>query len=157
MRELPRIQFACARLSISVSPPRHRAACGEQLRVIPSHTIKSSSAPIYYLGMANLASAVGSGRIQLIGRFSYAPENTTFIPDAIIANKELGPGPKLVYSRLLSYAAAHEAPTNNRLAADLAVSPRSVRNYISALKAAGLVEVRHHPGKPRSFKLASAL
>ena len=76
---------------------------------------------------------------------------------AIIANKELGPGPKLVYSMLLSYAAANEAATNNRLAADLAVSPRSVRNYIAALKDAGLVEVQHHPGKPRSFKLAAAL
>ena len=126
-------------------------------RVIPSLTITTSSTPVYYSGMANLASPVGSGRIQLIGRFSNTSENTTFIPDAIITNKELGPGPKLVYSRLLSYAATHEAATNNRLAADLAVSPRSVRNYIAALKATGLVEVRHHPGKPRSFKLASAL
>ena len=107
--------------------------------------------------MANLASPVGSGRIQLIGSFSNSPENTTFIPDAIIANKNFGPGPKLVYSRLLSYAATNEPATNNRLAADLAVSPRSIRNYIGALKAAGLVEVRHHPGKARSFKLAAAL
>jgi hypothetical protein len=77
--------------------------------------------------MANLAVPVGSGRIQLIGRFSNTSENTTFIPDAIIANKELGPGPKLVYSIVISYAAANEAATNNRLAADLAVSPRSVQ------------------------------
>jgi hypothetical protein len=64
--------------------------------------------------MANLASPVGAGRIQLIGRFSNTSDNTTFIPDAIIANKEIGPGPKLVYSRLLSYAAANEA-VNRRL------------------------------------------
>jgi predicted HTH transcriptional regulator len=107
--------------------------------------------------MANLAAPVGAGRIQLIGRFSNADENTTFIPDAIIANKDLSPGPKLVYSRLLSYAAANVAATNKRLASDLAVSPRSIRNYITALKAAGLVEAQHHPGKPRSFMLAAAL
>jgi predicted HTH transcriptional regulator len=107
--------------------------------------------------MANVAAPIQAGRIQLIGRFSSAPENTTFIPDAIIANKHLSPGPKLVYSMLLSYAAANEPATNNRLAADLAVSPRSIRNYISALKAAGLIKVWHHPGKPRSFNLVAAL
>jgi predicted HTH transcriptional regulator len=106
--------------------------------------------------MANVAAAVGSGRIQLIGRFSTSPENTTFIPTAIIGNKDIGPGPKLVYSKLLAYAATNEAATNNRLAADLGISPRSIRNYLSALKAARLVEVEHHPGKPRSFKLAAA-
>ena len=78
-------------------------------------------------GMANVASPIESGRIQLIGKFSTAAANTTFIPAAIIGNKDIGPGPKLVYSRLLTYAAANEAATNNRLAADLAVSPRSVR------------------------------
>jgi hypothetical protein len=108
-------------------------------------------------GMANVAAPIEAGRIQLIGRLSTAPENTTIIPDAIIANKRLGPGPKLVYSMLLSYAAANEPATNNRLAADLAVSPRSIRNYISALKAAGLIMVWHHPGKPRSFNLVAAL
>jgi hypothetical protein len=105
--------------------------------------------------MANVAAAVGSGRIQLIGRFSTSPEETTFIPTAIIGNKNIGPGPKLVYSQLLAYAATNEAATNNRLAADLAVSPRSIRNYLSALKVAGLVAVEHYPGKPRSFRLAA--
>ena len=106
--------------------------------------------------MAKIAAPIESGRIQLIGRFSNAPENTTLIPDAIIANN--GPGPKLVYSMLLSYAAANETATNKRLAADLAVSPRSIRNYMAALKAAGLVQVRQdQPGKPCSFKLAAAL
>ena len=106
--------------------------------------------------MANPASPVAAGRIQLVGRFSPSPANTSFIPIAVIANKEIGPGPKLVYSRLLAYAAMNEPATNKRLAADLAVSPRSVRNYIAALKEAGLVEVQLHPGKARSFKLATA-
>ena len=64
---------------------------------------------------------------------------------------------KLVYSKLLNYASTNDTATNNRLAADLAVSPRSVRNYIAALKSARLVEVRLHPGKPSSYKLTAAL
>ena len=105
--------------------------------------------------MATLATPVASGRIQVMGRLS-TPTNTSFIPAGIIANKKIGPGPKLVYSRLLAYAAMNEPATNNRLAADLVVSPRSIRNYLTALKAAGLVEVLLHPGKPRSFKLTAA-
>jgi len=106
------------------------------------------------MGMANVAASTPSGRIQIAGRYSMAAANTSFIPTAIIRSKEIGPGPKLVYSQLLAYAATNEPATNNRLAADLAVSPRSVRNYIAALKAAGLVQVRLHAGKPRSFTLA---
>jgi hypothetical protein len=106
--------------------------------------------------MANLAAPAASGRIQVMGRYSPPTATTSFIPAGIIANKKISPGPKLVYSRLLAYAAMNEPATNNRLAADLAVSPRSARNYIAALKAARLVEVLHHPGKPRSFKLAVA-
>jgi predicted ArsR family transcriptional regulator len=81
--------------------------------------------------------------------------DTTVIPTTIIASREVRPGPKLVYARLLACAATNVPATNNRLAADLAISPRSVRNYIAALKAAGLVEVQLHPGKPRSFRLVA--
>jgi len=106
--------------------------------------------------MANIAPGITSGHIQLIGTYSPARANTSFIPVAIIGNKRIGPGPKLVYSKLLTYALRNEGATNNRLAADLAVSPRSVRNYITALKLAGLIKVRSHPGKPNSYALTSA-
>src|SRR5262249_31423836 len=107
--------------------------------------------------MANFATPVQSGRIQLLSPYLTALANTSFIPGAVIANKDMRPGPKLVYSRLLAYAATNEVATNNRLATDLAVSPRTIRNYLAALKAAGLVKVRHHPDKPRSFVLGAAL
>src|SRR5215510_6876659 len=105
--------------------------------------------------MANPTSPVAAGRIQLVGGFSPSPTSTSFIPTSVIANKAIGPGPKLVFSRLLAYAAMNQPATNKRLAADLAVSPRRVRNYITALKDAGLVEVQLHPGKARSFRLAT--
>src|SRR5690348_16348276 len=104
--------------------------------------------------MANVASSAVAGHIYVIGQFPLSPANSSLIPTAIIGKKDIGPGPKLVYSQLLAYAAARAPATNNRLAADLAVSPRSIRNYISSLKDAGLVNVQLHPGKPRSFTLA---
>ena len=106
--------------------------------------------------MANIAAALPSGHIQLIGTYSTARANTSFVPAAIIGNKRIGPGPKLVYSKLLTYAVTKETATTNRLAGDLAVSPRSIRNYIAALKSARLIKVHLHPGKPNSFTLAPA-
>ena len=106
--------------------------------------------------MANLASPTIAGKVLVTGRKAVTAPNVSLIPNGLIINKDIGPGPKLVYSRLLTYAATNESATNNRIAADLAISPRSVRNYIAALKEAGLIEVRLHPGKPRSFRLAVA-
>jgi hypothetical protein len=106
--------------------------------------------------MANVAVASVPSAIGALSRYSALAPDASVIPTSIIGNREIGPGPKLVYSRLLTYAATNEPATNKRLAADLAVSPRSIRNYIAALKAAGLVEVHLHPGKPRSFQLALA-
>jgi hypothetical protein len=105
--------------------------------------------------MAKFAPDLASGHIQLIGTYSTARINTSFVPSTIIQHKRIGPGPKLVYSKLLTYALNKEMATNNRLAAELAISPRSVRNYVAALKAAGLIKVRSHPGKPNSYALAS--
>jgi len=106
--------------------------------------------------MANIAPVATSGRIQLVGTYHPARGNASFVPSAIIANGRIGPGPKLVYSALLTYALRKETATNNRLAALLAVSPRSIRNYIAALKSARLIKVHLHPGKPNSYTLAPA-
>lgn len=106
--------------------------------------------------MANLAAQVASGSIEYAGS-ERTLENAAIIPLSIIQSASIGPGAKLVYSKLLEYAQGREAATNNRLAADLAVSPRSIRNYVSALRAVGLVQVRRHPGKPNSYRLTSRL
>lgn len=103
--------------------------------------------------MANIATDITSGRIQFLGAHGVARANTSFVPTAIIASKRIGPGPKLVYTKLLTYALKNDTATNNRLAANLGVSPRSVRNYITALKVAGLIKVRSHPGKVNSYAL----
>ena len=105
--------------------------------------------------MANIAVVVPAGRMR-VSKLEREGQQTSRIPLAIIASKKIGPGAKLVYSTLLSYASSKETATNNRLAADLAVSPRSIRNYIAALKSAGLVKVRLHAGKASSYQLTVA-
>jgi hypothetical protein len=105
--------------------------------------------------MANIATGIASARIELTGS-RRAPAGASLIPTAIIQHPIIGPGAKLVYSKLIEYARGREVATNKRLAADLAVSPRSVRNYITALRAAGLVQVHRHPGKPNSYRLTPA-
>jgi hypothetical protein len=105
--------------------------------------------------MANIAAGIVSARIEFAGPRP-APADASLIPAAIIQNPTISPGAKLVYSKLIEYVRGREVATNNRLAADLVVSPRSVRNYIAALSAAGLVQVRRHPGKPNSYRLTPA-
>jgi DNA-binding transcriptional ArsR family regulator len=105
--------------------------------------------------MANVAAGIVSARIEL-AHPPRALADASLIPAAIIQNPTIRPGAKLTYSKLIEYARGREVATNNRLAADLVVSPRSVRNYIAALRAAGLVEVRRHSGKPNSYRLTSA-
>jgi hypothetical protein len=105
--------------------------------------------------MANVA-WLASSRVDAPERRA-ATANASLIPNPVIENRKIGPGAKLVYSKLLDYAWTSETATNNRLASDLAVSPRSVRNYVGELKAAGLVQVRLQPGKPISYTLTASL
>lgn len=100
--------------------------------------------------MANFAGVGTSGRIQFLGTF-IPHQNASLVPATVVASSRIGPGPKLVYSKLLTYAVTKQTATNKRLAVDLAVSPRSIGNYIAALKRAGLITVRFHPGKPNSY------
>jgi hypothetical protein len=107
-------------------------------------------------GMANVAWPPATSRPQLT-RPRGRTDSASLIPTAIIVSKKIGPGAKLVYSKLLDYASTGKTATNNGLASDLAVSPRSVRNYVAELKTAGLVRVRQQPGKPNAYQLTAAL
>jgi hypothetical protein len=105
--------------------------------------------------MANIAPAAIAREIRIIGAYPIERANASLVPTTIIGSREIGPGAKLVYSKLLSYARNSQMATTQRIAADLAVSPRSVRNYIAALKIAGLIRVHLQPGKPSSYTLIS--
>jgi hypothetical protein len=107
-------------------------------------------------GMANIASAQVSGEIRIVGTHPIERTNASLVPTTIIRNPKIGPGAKLVYSKLLSYARNNEIATTKRIAGDIAASPRSVRNYIAALKSAGLIRIHLQPGKPSSYTLITA-
>jgi hypothetical protein len=106
--------------------------------------------------MANIAPATAAGEIRVVGTYPTERTNASWVPTTVIRSRKIGPGAKLVYSKLLSYALNAETATTRRIAGDLAVSPRSVRNYIAALKAAGLIRVHLQPGKPSSYTLITA-
>ncbi len=68
----------------------------------------------------------------------------TQIPNGILRRADLQPGAKLTYMVLLSYAwqKDHAYPGQDRLAADMGVSERSVITYLKQLQERGLVTVR---------------
>ena len=104
--------------------------------------------------MMRMANVAAPGQIQIVG--SAIPRSrATLIPRPIIAHPEISPGAKLVYSKLLEYGRGTDNPTHNRIAAELGVSPRSVRNYINDLKDVGLIEVRAHAGKTNSYRVSA--
>lgn len=68
----------------------------------------------------------------------------TQIPNLVLRRSDLQPGAKLTYMVLLSYAwqQDHAYPGQDRLAADMGVSERSVITYLKQLQDSGLVTVR---------------
>ena len=68
----------------------------------------------------------------------------TQIPNLVLRRSDLQPGAKLTYMVLLSYAwqQDHAYPGQDRLAADMGVSERSVITYLKQLQETGLVTIR---------------
>ena len=92
----------------------------------------------------------------------------TQIPNLVLRRADLSPGAKLTYMVLLSYAwqEDHAYPGQDRLAADMGVSERSVITYLKQLQESGLITIRRrglgmtniyvlHRLIPRSEKSAS--
>ena len=67
----------------------------------------------------------------------------TQIPNLVLRRSDLPPGAKLTYMALLSYAwdKDHAYPGQDRLAADMGVSERSVITYLKQLVDAGLITI----------------
>ena len=107
--------------------------------------------------MANTATvyAHAAGKIIIEGAAHLDRANSTLIPIAILHHQSLSPGAKLVYSKLLNYAWTSAAASNKRLATDLAMSTRGVRNYVAELRAAQFVDVQTRPGKPNFYTVST--
>ena len=65
-----------------------------------------------------------------------------FLPNWLLDRRELGPGAKLTYARLMQYAgdAGVAFPRIKTLAAEIGMSYGSVKQYLRELRDAGLIE-----------------
>ena len=95
--------------------------------------------------------------IAIKGPAQFDRAQSTVIPLAILHHKTISPGAKLVYSTLLNYARVGGAGNHKRLAADLALSPRAVRNHVDELRKARLLGVQTRPGKPNIYTVSTAI
>lgn len=78
----------------------------------------------------------------------------TGVPNFILESKEISVGAKLTYAMLLKYAREMNEcfPGQDRLAADMGVTDRSVRTWLKELEAASLVEIkRRGQGRPNLY------
>ena len=109
--------------------------------------------------MANAATlrTYPAGTIAINGPARLDRARSTVIPLAILHHKSISSGAKLVYSKLLNYAWAGAAGSNKRLATDLGMSPRAVRNHVVELRKARLLEVQTRPGKPNVYTVSTAI
>lgn len=78
-----------------------------------------------------------------------------WLPTTIIANTDLTPGAKFLYSVLLnqSWKAPVVCPTHGALARQIGGSTRATRNYIAELQQAKLISLQTRPGKPSVYSL----
>ena len=98
-----------------------------------------------------------AGAIRINGRAQFGQSNSTLIPLAILHHQVISPGAKLVYSKLLNYASAGAPASTKRLAADLGISPRGVRNHVAELRHARLLQVETNPGKANLYTVSTVL
>ena len=109
--------------------------------------------------MANAATlrTYPAGTIAINGPAQLDRAQSTLIPLAILHHKTISSGAKLVYSKLLNYAWVGGAGNHKRLAADLGLSPRAVRNHVDELRKARLLRVQTRPGKPNVYTVSTTI
>lgn len=99
-----------------------------------------------------------AGTIQIADEILRA--GFTQIPNVVLRRRDLSTGAKLTYVALLSYAWQEGScyPGQERLAADVGVTDRSVRNHLAELVRAGLLTVqRRGQGLTNVYTLESLL
>ena len=94
--------------------------------------------------------------IRLVGGDALTQRGFTQVPNAILKAKDVSPGAKLAYTMLLSYAWHNNLcyPGQERLAEDMGVTDRSVRNYLKELEKNKYLTVRQlGQGKTNTYDL----
>lgn len=105
--------------------------------------------------MQHVSKILSEGNIVLTGADALTAGGYTQIPNAIL-DAPLSAGAKLVYAMLLKYAWSNDFcfPGQGRLAQDVRVTDRSVRNYLAELKDGGYIHVTQQGlTKPNIYRL----
>lgn len=88
------------------------------------------------------------------------PGGFTLVPTGVLRNPAVSPGARTLYAILLSYGHGPPsacAPTQDRLAADVGCSVRTVQRLLQELQTAGLVEVRQQGlSRPNAYEIRAA-
>jgi hypothetical protein len=94
--------------------------------------------------------------IEIVGADSVTRNGFTQVPNFLFKGSGLSIGAIVVYAKFLSYAWHNDYcfPGQEKLAADIDVTDRSVRTWIKELQGAGLLEVQQRGlGKTNIYKL----
>lgn len=95
-------------------------------------------------GAKAIGEIIADKTIILQGGDVFTQSGFTKVPNALLRSSKLSPAAKLTYAMLLSYAWQNDFcfPGQERLAADIGVSDRSVRTYLKELEAKGLLKIK---------------
>lgn len=94
--------------------------------------------------------------IRIIGADPATAKGFTQVPNFILQNSKISIGAKITYAMMLKYAwdDDHCYPGQEKLAADIGTTDRSVRRYLKELEEAGFVDIRQRGlGKVNIYNL----
>lgn len=93
--------------------------------------------------MQAIGELVRERNIVLIGANPILQRGFTQVPNLLLSSKLISASAKLAYAMLLSYAWHHDFcfPGQERLAADLGITDRSVRSHLKELESKGLLRI----------------
>lgn len=94
--------------------------------------------------------------IVLHGADAATAQGFTQVPNFLLRSRKLSAGDKVTFAMLLSYAWHHDFcfPGQERLAADLGLSDRSVRTHLKSLERNGLLVIRRRgQGRTNLYEL----
>ena len=92
----------------------------------------------------HIGEALRERNIVLKGADPVTAHGFTQVPNHILRSDTISPGAKLTFAMLLSYAWQNDYcfPGQERLAADMGVTDRSVRTYLKELEESAFLEIK---------------
>ena len=107
-------------------------------------------------GPRQIGDVLKDRNIILKGADAATAKGFTQVPNFLLKSKKLSSGDKMTFAMLLSYAWQNDYcfPGQERLAADLGLTDRSVRTHLKSLESNGLLAIqRRGQGRTNVYEL----